>query len=119
VIPKDRIIELCRILMSESPRVEHDTKWEDVKEILKKLNSPEEIRKLIMEYMAEVLLDATRQDIRQRAIRIMGYFSNGVMDFDKPRLIQACYQATYEDEDKKEGSSERYGKQCQASPTQK
>jgi len=120
VIPKDRIIELCRMLISESSGTDPITNWEEVKEILKKLNSsPEEIRKLIMEYMAEVLLDATRQDIRQRAVRIMGYFSNGVMDFDKPRLIQACYQATYEHEDKKEGSSERYGKQCQASPTQK
>jgi DNA polymerase III gamma/tau subunit len=117
VIPKDRIISLCRMLMSESPGIEHDTRWEDIKEILKKLNSsPEEIRKLITEYMAEVLLDATREDIRERAIRIMGYFSNGVVDFDKPRLIEACYRAILEFKDKEEGSSERYGK---VSPTQK
>jgi len=120
VIPKDRIISLCRILMRESLRVEHDTRWEDVKEILKKLNSSsEEIRKLITEYMAEVLLDATREDIRERAIRIMGYFSNGVVDFDKPRLIEACYRAIHEFKDKEEGSSERYGKQGQVSPIQK
>lgn len=120
VIPKDRIIEICRMLINESVRAEQNAKWEETKEILKKLNSPaEEIRKQITEYMAEVLLDGTSEDIRERAVRIMSYFSNGVKDFDKPRLIQACYQATYEHEDKKEGSSERYGKQSQVSPTQK
>ena len=117
VIPKDRIIEICRMLISESSGTDPNTNWEDIKEILKKLtSSPEEIRGLITEYMAEVLLDATREDIRERAIRIMGYFSNGVVDFDKPRLIEACYRAIHEFKDKGEGSSKGYEEQSPASP---
>jgi DNA polymerase III gamma/tau subunit len=104
VIPKDRIIELCRIWMRESSRPEHNPNWEEISEILKGLNSSAEgIRKEITEYMAEVLLDATRLDIRQRAIKIMGYFP--CETFDKPHLIGACYRATCEVEDKRQGSS--------------
>jgi DNA polymerase-3 subunit gamma/tau len=106
VIPKDRIIELCRILMRESSRTEHNPNWEEITEILKGLNSSAEgIRREITEYMAEVLLDATDLDIRQRATRVMGYFSGEARDFDKPRLIEACYRATGEFEDKGQDSS--------------
>lgn len=106
VIPKDRIIDLCRIWMRESSRTERNPNWEEISEILKGLNSSaEEIRREIMEYMAEVLLDATREDIRGRAIKIMGYFPGEARDFDKPRLIEACYRATCEVEGKGQGSS--------------
>jgi DNA polymerase-3 subunit gamma/tau len=106
VIPRDRIIELCRILIRESPGASQKANWEDIREILKKLNSSaEEIRKLIMEYMGEVILDAPGEDIRQRAMRIIGYFSNGLRDFNKPQLIRACYQATHKFGDEREGNS--------------
>ena len=107
VASRDGIKDLCGILVRESSRTDHNNDWEDIKEILKKLNSPaEEIRKVIMEYMAGFLLYATSEAEEEKAIRIIDDFSKGSRNFDKASLVKICYQATHEFEDEGEDCSE-------------
>jgi hypothetical protein len=107
VTSRDGIRDLCGILVRESSRTDHNNDWEDIKEILKKLNSPaEEIRKVIMEYMAGFLLYATSEAEREKAIRIIDDFSKRSRNFDKASLVKICYQATHESEDEGEDCSE-------------
>jgi len=107
VTSRDGIRDLCRILVSEPSRTEQNTNWEDIRKILNRLNSPaEEIRKVIMEYMADFLLQATSEAEREKAIRIIDDFSKGSRNFDKASLVKICYQATHEFEDEGEDCSE-------------
>ncbi len=106
VTSRDGIKDLCGILVRESSRTDHNNDWEDIQEILKKLNSPaEEIRKVIMEYMAGFLLYATSEAEREKAIRIIDDFKRS-RNFDKASLVKICYQATHESEDEGEDCSE-------------
>jgi DNA polymerase-3 subunit gamma/tau len=106
-ILKERIIELCRNLLSEPSKGEQNARWEEIREILNKLDSPPEIiRGLIRENMAEALLNVTREDLRRRVNEIIGYFSSGGKDFDKVRLIEICHRVIFESREK--------GKQSQA-----
>jgi len=103
VASRDGIRDLCRILVSESLRTDHNNDWEDIKEILKELNSPiEEIRKVIMENMASFLLYATSEAEKEKALRIMDDFSKGSRNFDKPTLVRICFRATHESKDEEE-----------------
>jgi DNA polymerase III gamma/tau subunit len=107
VTSRDGIRDLCGILVRESSRTEQNTNWEDIRKILNRLNSPaEEIRKVIMEYMADFLLQATSEAEREKAIRIIDDFSKGSRNFDKASLVKICYQATHEFEDEGEDCSE-------------
>ena len=107
VASRDGIKDLCGILVRESSRTDHNNDWEDIKEILKELNSPvEETRKVIMEYMADFLLYATSEAEKEKAIRIIDDFSKGSRNFDKASLVKICYQATHESEDEGEDCSE-------------
>lgn len=107
VTSRNGIRDLCRILVSEPSRTEQNTNWEDIRKILNRLNSPaEEIRKVIMEYMADFLLQATSEAEREKAIRIIDDFSKGSRNFDKASLVKICYQATHESEDEGEDCSE-------------
>ncbi|NWG04952.1 MAG: AAA family ATPase [Syntrophaceae bacterium] len=93
---KERIIELCRIFLSEPVRAEQNAKWEEIQEILKDPYSPPEIiRGLIRENMAEALLNVTREDLRGRVNEIIGYFSSGGKDFDKLRLVEVCHRVIF------------------------
>ena len=106
VTSRDGIRDLCRILVSEPSRTEQNTNWEDIRKILNRLHSPaEEIRKVIMEYMADFLLQATSEAEREKAIRIIDDFK-GSRNFDKASLVKICYQATHEFEDEGEDCSE-------------
>jgi DNA polymerase-3 subunit gamma/tau len=107
VTSRDGIRDLCGILVSEPSRTEQNTNWEDIRKILNRLNSPaEEIRKVIMEYMADFLLQATSEAEREKAIRIIDDFSKGSRNFDKASLVKICYQITHEFEDEGEDGSE-------------
>jgi DNA polymerase III gamma/tau subunit len=107
VTSRDGIRDLCGILVRESSRTEQNSNWEDIRKILNRLNSPaEEIRKVIMEYMADFLLQATSEAEREKAIRIIDDFSKGSRNFDKASLVKICYQATHEFEDEGEDCSE-------------
>jgi DNA polymerase-3 subunit gamma/tau len=106
VTSRDGIKDLCRILVRESSRTDHNNDWEDIKEILKKLNSPaEEIRKVIMKYMTDFLLYATSEAEEKKAIRIIDDLKKS-RNFDKASLVTICYQAAPESEDEGEDCSE-------------
>jgi hypothetical protein len=106
VTSRDGIRDLCGILVREPSRTEQNTNWEDIRKILNRLNSPaEEIRKVIMEYMADFLLQATSEAEEEKAIRIIDDFK-GSRNFDKAGLVMICYQVTHESEDEGEDCSE-------------
>ena len=106
VTSRDGIKDLCGILVRESSRTDQNNDWEDIQEILKELNSPaEEIRKVIMEYMAGFLLYATSEAEREKAIRIIDDFKRS-RNFDRASLVMICYQVTHESEVEGEDCSE-------------
>ena len=80
-------IDLCRALLNVQGT------WNSVASVLAKLEvEPETVRRIVLGYMASVVLKAPRTKAEQ-ASEIINYFEEPFWNGGKPALINACFRA--------------------------
>lgn len=88
-IKETQIIELCRILMKG------ERNWNKVSEILKQLKNEdsEEIRRTILNYLKEVMLNEKNEDVLRKCVLLIELFKESTFYTGFSVIVYNCYLA--------------------------